>query len=206
MKDVVKLAIDTYKGNLGNFSAASANDVLRSAIFEIAGTDKLDAKALRRNKVAIFEILEETLSVLISEGMENQFGDFAEIRNLELGDTNVFQVPNRDLFKVATISEGNGNLRRQRLDSGEFTVSTMNKGVKIYEEFTRFLAGRIDWNAMIDRVAKSYNQQMAEEVYTALYNSFNQLTATYGVSAAYNEAQLIELAQHVEAAAGVQKL
>lgn len=203
MKDVVKLAIDLYKGSLGNFSKEEANEVLRKALIDIAGgKETLTFKDFRRHKVEFFEILEEALSVLVSEGLENQFGDFAEVRNLAWGDTNVFTVPDTKLFPVAVISDGNFNIRKNRLDTGEFTVPTVTRGVAIYEELYRFLSGRIDWVEMVNRVSKSFETEMANEVYNAIYNSFDSLSAPYAVSGAYNEAELTELAQHVEAATG----
>lgn len=202
-KDVAKLAIDLVRNEVpANFSEKDANEVLRSAFVEIVGTDKPDYRTFRRHKVEIFEILEEALVVLLTEGIEEQFSEFAEIRNLAFGDTNVFDVEDPHLFKVAVISDGNSNLRRQRLDTGTFQVDTRVKGVKIYEEFLRFLAGRIDWVKMVGKVAKSYNVDLATEVYSAIYNSFNQLTAPFALNSAYTEGALIDLAQHVSASAG----
>lgn len=204
MRDTVKLAIDLYKGNTGTFSADQSNEVLRKALIAAnGGSDKLDYKSMRRNKVEIFEIIEETLTYLISEGLEGQFGEFAEIRNLAWGDKNEFKVPNKDLYKVAVVADGNGNIRRQRIhDSGKFQVEVNTKAIKIYEEFHRFLAGRIDWAELVSKVQQSYNKKVAEDIYTTVYNSFSGLTSTYGISAAYDEATLTELAQHVEAASG----
>lgn len=59
-------------------------------------------------------------------------------------------MPDDQLFKVAIISDGNQNLLRQRIRAGQrFSVPTQNYGVKIYDELDRFLAGELDWNAMI---------------------------------------------------------
>lgn len=206
--EVVKLAIDLYKGSLlDKYSKEDANEVLRKALIDIAGgKDKLTYKDFRRNKAQFFEIIEEALSVLIVEGLEDQFSDFAEIRNVAWGDTNVFTVPDTKLFPVAVISDGNFNIRKSRLDTGEITVPMVTRGVGIYEELYRFLAGRIDWVEMVNRVAKSYNQEIANEVYNAIYNSYDSLTAPYKVSGAYNEEELTALCQHVEAATGANVL
>jgi hypothetical protein len=202
MHELVKLGIDAYKGTTGQFSNAQASETMRKALMELnGGSDKIDYKAFRRNKVAIFEIIEETLAVIVAEGLSAQFDQFAEVRNLAWGDTNVFHIPNTDLFQVATIADGTSNLRRQRLDSNEVAVGVGTYGVKIYEELHRFLAGRIDWVGMVSRIAKSYNQKIANDVYSAIYNSYSALTAPYGVSAAYTQDALIDMAQHVEAAA-----
>src|SRR5690606_22452581 len=110
------------------------------------------------------------------------------------------------LFPVAVISDGNFNIRKSRLDTGEITVPMVTRGVGIYEELYRFLSGRIDWEEMVNRVAKSYNLEIANEVYNAIYNSYDSLTAPYKVSGAYNEEELTALCQNVEAATGANVL
>lgn len=201
MQELVKLAIDAYRGTTGQFSKAEASETLRKALIDLnGGSEKIDFKAFRRNKVEIFEILEETLAVLVSDGITTQFQDFAEVKNLGWGDTNVFHIPSQDLFKIATVADGTGNLRRQRLDSREMSIATSTRGVKIYEELHRFLAGKVDWVEMVSRVAKSYNLQLATDVYSAIYNSYSSLSAPYQLSAAFNADDLTTMAQHVEAA------
>lgn len=200
--DLIKLAVDTYKGQLGNYSSNEANEVLRKALIDMnGGNAKLDRKSFRRNKVEIFEIIEETLEVLVAEGLDNQFQDLAETRNLSLGDQNEFHIPDTNLFPVSVTADGNGNVRRQRIgDDKIVTVPTRTYTVKVYEEFNRFLAGRINWAEMVNRVSRSFTNKLKNDVYTAIYNSFDDLSSTYGISAQYDEATLTELAQHIEAA------
>lgn len=207
MSELQKLALDLYKGDVTNYSAKESNEVLRKALIELAGgNETITYKQFRKAKVEFFEIIEEILTPLVIEGIEDQFSRFAEVRNLAWGDTNVFHVENSDLFQVATVADGNGNIRRQRIHNGQFTVDVQTKAIKIYEELYRFLAGRIDWVGLVNKVAKSYVQEVANDVYATLYNSFDQLKAAYKVSAAYSEAALTELIQHVEAATGAEAI
>lgn len=201
-KELVKMAIDAYKGNIGEFSKDQVNDTIRKALIDLnGGSDKITDKSFRKHP-ELFEFLEETLQMLVTEGLEDQFSGFADVRNVPFGAQNVFHIPNNELFRVATISDGNGNLRRQRIDSDEITVTTKWRGVKIYEELSRIMAGMIDWAELVNRVARSFNQQIANEVYQAIYDSFSSLNATYAVSGTYSETTLMDLAQHVEAATG----
>jgi hypothetical protein len=202
MNDVVKLAIDLHKGSLGNYSKEQANETLRSALIEAnGGSDKITPKSFRNNP-QIFQILEEALDVLVVEGLEDQFDEFVEIRNLNWGDTNVFTSEDTKLFNVAVVADGNGNLRKQRLDNGELTVKTKTRAVAIYEELHRLMAGRIDWSKMVERVAKSYNNKIKTEIYDAIYNSYDGLTAPYQVTGTFAEADLSTLIAHVEAGTG----
>lgn len=201
--EIVKMMVDLAHNKTANFSADSVNEKVRQKLIGILGTDKVDYKALRKNGADIFEILEEAIDILVVEGIEDQFSDFVEIKNTGWGDKPEFTVPSNKLFKVATIANGNADLIRQRLDGGVFTVSTGVKGVKIYDEFYRFLAGRIDWVEMVNRVAKSYNAQIAADIYAAVYASFDILTATYGISGAFVETTMNTLIEHVETKTGM---
>lgn len=200
--ELVKMAVDAYRGTTGEFSKEDVTETLRAKLIEIVGSANPDYKAMRRNGPAVFEIIEEALDILVVEGITNQFESFAEVRNMAWGDTNRFILKDTSLFKVATVADGTGNIRRQRIDNGSLTVSTSTKAIKIWEHLHRFLAGRIDWVEMVNRVAKSYQNELAVAVYNAIYNAYDGLTAPYAVSGTFDEADLIDLIAHVEAATG----
>jgi len=204
MKELVKLAIDIYDKKTGEFSVDDANEALRQELVSLTGTDKIDYKTMRRFKPEVFEILEEALDVLVGRMIEEEFNGFAEVHNVDWGDSKRFTVENPDLFKVALIADGTNNLRRQRLENGSLTVETFMRGVKIYEEFYRFLAGRIDWVKLVNKVGTSYNNKIYTLVYQAIYDSYSTLSATYGKTGTFSSATLSDLIQHVEAAAGVE--
>lgn len=203
-KDIVTMAIDLCHNSVGEYSAEDVNSNLRKAFLGIAGVENIDYKAFRRCKPELFEVIEEALDVLIVEGLESQFDEFVEIKNTAWGDTNVFNIDDHQLFDVAVIANGTGNLRRQRLDRGSIPVETGMYGIKIYEELYRFLAGRIDWTKMVEKVSLSYNNKIANDIYAAIYNSYSVLGSTYGVSGNFSETVLKNLISHVEAATGVE--
>ena len=72
MKDVVKLAVDSYRGNVQKYSASEANEVLRQALIEANnGSTKLDYKAIRDGKCAgLFTLIETILSNTVIEGLQ----------------------------------------------------------------------------------------------------------------------------------------
>lgn len=204
--ELVKLAVDTYKGDLGNYSREKADEVLRNKLIEIAGTDKIDYKTMRRFKPEVFAVIEEAIDFLVVQGLTNQFDDFVEIRNLAWGDTNIFTVEDPSLFKVATISNGTNNLRRQRLDNGSFSVEVSNHGIKIYEELYRFLAGRINWVQLVNKVSESYNKDVSNNIYNAIVTALGNISSPYRVAGAYDEAELRKIISHVEAASDTNAL
>lgn len=202
--EINKMALDFAKGQLEQ--GASATDVdstLRNMFLERIGVDKIDnINTYRQHKYAIFAIISETITPVINDRLDTVMGRFAEVRNVGWGDTTVFDVENPELFEVAMIADGTSNLRAQRIDNGKFSVEMGTMGVKIYDEFYRFLAGRVNWAQMVDRVAKSYERKLAELTYDAIYGSYNSLDTELKYTGTYNEDEVLRILAHVEAEYG----
>lgn len=198
-KELVKLALDMKKGKITNYTKDEANEVLRQELIELnGGSDKLNAKSFRKYP-EMFEIIEQILDNAISDGITDQFSDFVETVQLDWGDTQVFTMDENRLFDVSVVADGNGDIRRDRLDSSEVTVRTKTYAVSVYEELHRILAGRVSFDRMIDIVARSYENKIQTEIYNAIYNSYDQLNATYRATGTFTEATLNDLIAHVEA-------
>lgn len=210
MKKIVKLAVDAYKGEVQNYSTKEAQEVLRNALIEANhGSTKLDIRDIRDHKCdEMFRLVEEILKETVVDGLtENDFFNaFVDFRNISLGDENMFVVEDNDLFVVAEIAEGTQGIRRQRLGGAkETSIPTTLKAVRIYEELNRVLAGRIDFNEMIDKVAESFRQQLLNDIYALWIGATaDQLGGVtyFPAAGTYDEDDLLELIAHVEAAAG----
>lgn len=209
MKDIVKLAVDGYKGRVEKYSAAQAQDTLREALIDANnGSTTLNYRDIRDGKCqGLFSIIEEILDVTIPEELsENDyFNALVDYRNVPLGDENMFVVKDSDLFVVADIAEGTQSIRRQRLGGAtETSIPTTLKAVRIYEELNRVLAGRVDFNEMIARVAKSFRNKLLNDVYSLWIGATAEQmggTTFFPAAGAYDEDDLLDLIAHVEAAA-----
>lgn len=204
-KAIIDLGIDLSRGSVTQFSAEEANATLRKAILDaIDCTDGVfNYKKYRRNKLAAFEIMEEILDVRLEEGIKNQFDSFVDYRSVKFGDSLKFRRENPDLFEIATIAGGTNNLRRQRLSDSAFTIETGWKGVKIYEELERFLAGQVDWVAMISKVERSFTSEIAGDIYTAIKAAYSGLSAPYYETGSWDIDAFNDVVSHVEAATGM---
>jgi hypothetical protein len=111
-------------------------------------------------------------------------------------------VDDPSLFKVANVADGNGNIRRQRLDNSAFQIETSFRAVKIYEELERVLAGRVNFDKFISKIQRSFQAQIQADIYTALQAGYNALAAPYKFSGTFDRGQLNALVQHIEAATG----
>jgi len=202
MKEYAVLALDLTKGTIPqNYSVQDANTVLRKAFLDTIGTDKIDFNTYRKHKYDIFEIIQETITPIINDRLEETMGNFAEVRNIAFGDSLVFDIENPELFEVAVIADGTGNIRRQRIDNGKLPVEMGTFAVKIYDEFYRFLSGRINWGQLVDKVVKSYERQIAQAVCDALY-SYDKIDAELKYSGSYDEEELVEICSKIEALYG----
>lgn len=210
MNDIVKLAVDAYKGNVEKYSVAQSQETLRQALIAANnGKTALDYRDIRDGKCnGLFTLIETILSNTVIEGLQGDeyFNSLVDFRNVAEGDSPVFTVEDNNLFVVAEAADGTQGIRRQRLSGvTETTIPTTLKVVRIYEEMNRVLSGRVDFNTMINKVAESFNQKLLNDIYTlwAGATAAQMGGATYFPNAgAYDEEALLELISHVEAAAG----
>lgn len=210
MKEIVKLAVDAYKGSVEKYSTKQSQDVLRQALIDAnGGSTKLDYKAIRDGKCSgLFTLIEEILSRTVVEGLQGDeyFNALVDFRNLAEGDQNVFVVKDNTLFVVSEAADGTQGIRRQRLGGAkETSIPTALRAVRIYEELNRVLSGRVDFNDFINQVAESFRQELLNDIY-ALWSSATAADlggVTYFPAAgSYDEEDLLDLIAHVESAAG----
>lgn len=208
--DMVQVAVDAYRGvPCGNYSKEQTMTALRNGLIEINnGKNYLDYRDIRDGKCAgLFAIIEEIITKTVIDGLQGNefFMNLVEYKNLALGDTNEFFVPDDSLFKVATMARGTQGVRRQRLNGGsKFTVNTKTYGVKIYEHLDRVLSGRIDFNEMIRLVGESILKKQYEDIFTEWATLIADNGSTYLPTAgSYDEDSLLELCEHVEVNNGV---
>ena len=210
MNDIVKLAVDLYKGNVEKYSTKESNEVLRQALIEANdGKAYIDYKSVRDGKCSkLFAIIEEILDNTVVEGLQGDeaFMALVDFRNVKLGDQNLFVIEDNTLFVVDDAAEGTQGIRRQRLGGAkESSIPTSLKIVRIYEELNRVLAGRVDFTKMIDKVAESFKKQLIDDINKAWEGiTADQLGGTtyFPTAGAYDEDDLLDVIAHVEAAAG----
>lgn len=132
-----KLMFDTALGKQ-EVSKEDANAKLREVFFSILGVDencskKELRKAIRRHRVDVFEVIEETMESLLVSGWGNDpfFNEYVEIKSMAIGDTNEFYVPDTSVITIAELSGNHHDLFRQRLGAGStFSVKTSWYGAK----------------------------------------------------------------------------
>ncbi len=209
MKDIVKLAVDAYHGNVQQYSVGQSQEVLRQALIEAnGGSSVLDFRKIRDGKCGnLFTLVETILDRTVEEGLKESdyFNALVDYRNVAEGDKNLFEVKDNNLFVVSEAADGTQGIRRQRLGGvSETSIPTSLKVVKIYEELNRVLSGRIDFNEMISKVSESFKQKLLDDIQT-LWNGATAVdfggAVYFPTAGTYDEDALLEVISHVESAA-----
>lgn len=212
MNEITKVMINTAYGlPSGKYSVEDSNTTIRKyfeaelGIPEGCQDVRIIKKALRRNKVKFFEIIEETVeNLLVSGWKENEFFErFVEFRNLQLGQKNLFYVPDESILTVSEFSGDHNDLRRQKLGAGsEYSVSIRNYGIKIYDEYVRFQAAIIDWSAFTNKMYEAIDRQVNDQIFEAFLGLDTVVPAGFGVTGALDLDKIVNLAEAVQIATG----
>lgn len=189
-----------------------ANNKIREVMFEVLGVDKDCSrkelrKAIRRHKIDVFEVIEETLDNLLVSGWQDNefFNQFVETRNLAIGDTNEFYSIEDVILTVSELSGNHHDLMRQRLNEGtSFSVKTSWYGVKIYTEYELFMAGKVDWSGFIQKIYQAFDKHVNDMVYAAVMSAGTQVlpTSQFNKNGALDRDTLLTLIEDIQAATG----
>ena len=205
-----KLALDAMYGRVSNgqgtcFSQHEGEEKLRQAILDAVGGE-WNFKAFRANKPAFFAVLEEVLTLPVGTVVDGMFDNIVETEHIGIDDKAVFHVEDPSLFKVSLISAGNADLRRQKVYGDTVDVKTDWYGIKIYEEFDRFMAGRVDFAKLIEKVKTSFQKHISTQIYKGIVGSYDTLTTgkfAVTMSGSFDEQKLVEMISRVEAKTGM---
>lgn len=201
--DLKTLALDIYKNKVKTFTkedgtVIDANDALRQLFDAKTGGDR-SYRAFNKIKDEFFEILE----VLITEGTSTisreVFKDIMVFKDTAYGEKPEFIAETPELFDVSVVAASNDNIRRERVFNNHIPTVAFDLGLKTYTEYDAFMLGRIDLNALIDKVIASFNKRVAEkigEVFSKAYDNISvaELKATHTT---VDEAKLLELCEKV---------
>ena len=201
LTDLQKLAMDCYEGKVKNYTNGNPEEALRNEIVEKVGGE-WNYYNFQKNKWDVYALIGEMISQNVSRLSAETFADFCEVKDFALGDRVEFTVKNNELFKVANIADGINSTRRQRLMGKRIPTTAFKLAIAIYEELDRFLAGRIDWRAMVDNVSASFNQEIANQIAKAMEGAYEQLNSNFVKTGTYSDKELQTLIAKVEAATG----
>ena len=206
--NIALVARDCYLGKHNTFSKEDQEKILRGRMEEILGGAVTNREGFRRafmkNENEFFAIIEEMITLNVNRLSLDAFSDWVEAKDFALGEKVEFKIDDDELYKVSYIANGLKPARRQKIYNRRLDTKAFKLGIKIYEEFFDFITGAIDWRACVDRVARSFNYELAKLVTVTLFKAYRDLDAkdAYKVKGAYSDDKLMEAIRKVEARTG----
>lgn len=203
--DLAKLSLDLYQNRNLVYNNVSGDEAMRKIMAEAIGIEvgqPITHYQWEKNKIEVFEILSVAIDAVLPAILENEFDTLADVRSVAFGDKPRFEIEDNSLLRVAMIAAGTQDLQRQELHGTTFSVDTDWYGAKVFVDFERFMAGNINWQSLVDRVAMSFTSKMQEQIYAAFSKSYDDIRAVRKQTGTYDEDKLIGISQHVSAAAG----
>jgi hypothetical protein len=205
MTDLQVLALDTYRKAPAAFALGDPNEAIREAVREACGGEWNYYK-FKENEWKVYAIIAEIMPVTLNASLANKFGEFAEFKDTAMGDENHFIVEDNQIYPLYTVARGNGDVERQKISNRSFSVTTIGKGIKFYDEWDRFMAGKIDLATMTDRASVSYLHYVGQLIADTIYASYASVGTDYRATGAYDADTLQGIIDHVKAATGAERL
>lgn len=158
----------------------SANDTLREMFKEYMPEGKDRYRSFRKNKVEIFELMEEAMDEIVPKKVREKIAIFADVQEYTQGKKPYFTMPlgKSNIKRFLTKIGLGGVYERVRLDRGSFEVTCSALGGTVYTEFEQFLDGTMDFAELCDLFIQALEEATYKEVYKALIAHIATMPAT----------------------------
>ena len=184
-----QLMLDVANNNLEDgITIKEANSKITAMFKKIIGCDEKSTKAeirkaIKKNQQVLFDLIEEVVPNLLQSGWQDNpfFNEFVEIRNIDIGDQNVFYTEDETILTVSKVSGNHWDLDRQRLGKGTtFSVTTSWYGIAVYSEYERLLTGLEDFATFVTKLYEAVDKYVNESIYEAFLSAAEQLPGGAG--------------------------
>lgn len=151
-----------------------AEELLREKFKELAP----DRKALRRNKIDVFELIEETIDEVFPIRANEIFNQFAEFKTFNNGDKPLFKMPKgkgiiRRFIKRVALGVP---MLRTRLDRISQLMEFFALGGAVYIEWEHYLDGTYSFTDLCNDIVDELINAVYDEIIDALNTAVNGST------------------------------
>jgi hypothetical protein len=179
------------------FSVESVDKAFADGMKEIAGS----VNAFMKNRYDIYDIIIENADEIVPQKVMDQFGQFAEVRNVAQGDKVLFKrgpLGRARAKKFLTQVGLSGVYESFRLDKETFTVSMKAIGGAVSIDFERMLDGAESLAEFMAVLAEAQIDGIYGEVQNALMSAMTNMPTANYVSGSYSAAALQGLVNTVK--------
>jgi hypothetical protein len=168
---LIELGIAAATGNIpAEYSASDVNETLRNELKAFN-----NYSYYRANKNVLFQLIEEIANVVVPKKVIAEFGSFAEVQSVNLGEKIVFKqrtgVSRGKRF--VTVAGEYGTYRTFNVDSRDITMSPRVYAGAAILEIGDFLQGRVDMSELMEIIIEGLSESIYKEVQGALYAAIN---------------------------------
>jgi len=202
-KDLAKLAkmasnsnpSMTYSLDGENYTVAEINATLNKELNNIAG----NYHAYEQNKHTIFALIEETIDTILPQRVLEQYGNFAEFKQIAQGDKAIFKqkvtaASRRRAKQFITRVGLAGVYEVFKLDGTSYELPITAFGGAAQIAIEEFLDGRWDWNELVEIVMEGLDEAIYLEIEKALIGAVDKLQAiNQYIGNAFDEAAMDRL-------------
>lgn len=191
VEEAAGLVMDSYRNTSTHkdYTAEERKEGARELLVELA-------QDYRRNKIAIFEIIEQALEDILPDRINDTIGRFAEIQQFKAGDKPSFRITNGEI-KFYNVALG-GHVERHRKSQDVVTIETEAIQGKVYEELPRVRAGLVDFNELINILLEKIEDALYDKIYAALIDTYDTLPEANKLSdTSVDEKKLDRLIQRI---------
>lgn len=185
---------------------AKLHQAIEAEISKVAGVNSTVLseavwKSSPMYRFATFAVVNSLVDMVIPDVINDEYAQFAEVKNGAYGDSFVFDIKSSDLFTITK----NGNARRHVTANKQFTGQTSlipeNRSITVSVDWYRVVSGKENLAEYAMKVALSFEAEIAKDIYTVLANTYNTVTANFK-EAAFTQDAFRKLASRVAAANG----
>ncbi len=171
IKDLVVCAFRGTSPDPTKFSNSDVKESLRNEIHSLA----YDFNSYRRNKLDLFEIMQEAYDEILPRYVEDFMGTFADIKTVENGKRAQFVVKRgRQRAKQFITQVGlSGVYESFRLDKDTFEVGGHAIGGAAYIDFERYICGDEDISESTEILLEGIQEAIMGEIQKALIKAAN---------------------------------
>jgi hypothetical protein len=200
--EIKQLALAVYRKEVpANFSATDMEGALREQLRELAP----DFNTYRRNKLEIFELMQEVIDEVAPNRIRDAIGMFADVKTYGQGQKARFNIKKgRNNVKRFITKVGLGGVfERVRLDSDILDVTTHAYGGAAYVELEQFLDGSMNFAELTDLIIQGIEDSIYKEIQAALIATYSALpTANKHAASSFVAAEMKRIINTVRAYGG----
>ncbi len=144
------------------FTIDQINEAARNGLRELAS----DYNAYRRNKLTIFELIQETVDEVLPKRTLDALDQFVDVAHIKNGEKKYFTKREGRLRgrNFVTRAAHAGVYEVFKLDRSSFEVKTEAHGAAVQVSIEEVLEGRIDFGELLDIIEEGYELAMYKEI------------------------------------------